>query len=115
MSLHDFVMNNYGYQMQYFRCPCGEYSEQALETVQKCGYKTLFWSFAYVDWKNDDQPTAQTAFNKLLPRTHPGAVVLLHSTSKTNAAILDELLSQWEEQGYRFAPISELFQQRSEE
>lgn len=39
MSLHDYVMNNYGYQMQYFRCPCGEYSEAALETVQNAGYK----------------------------------------------------------------------------
>lgn len=100
---------------RFYRPPQGIYSEENLEMAKKLGYKTVFWSLAYVDWKNDDQPTAQTAFNKLLPRTHPGAVVLLHSTSKTNAAILDELLSQWEEQGYRFAPISELFQQRSEE
>ena len=73
----------------------------------------MFWSLAYVDWKNDAQPTRDTAFNKLLPRTHPGAVVLLHSTSQTNADILDELLSRWEQQGYRFAPISELFNQPS--
>ena len=100
---------------KYYRPPQGIYSEENLRQAKELGYRTVFWSLAYVDWKNDDQPTAQTAFNKLLPRTHPGAVVLLHSTSKTNAAILDELLSQWEEQGYRFAPISELFQQRSEE
>ena len=62
-----------------------------------------------MDWKNDAQPTAEAAFAKLLPRTHPGAVVLLHSTSQTNAAILDELLTRWEQQGYRLAPISELF------
>lgn len=101
--------------VKYYRPPQGIYSEENLRQAKELGYRTVFWSLAYVDWKNDDQPTAQTAFNKLLPRTHPGAVVLLHSTSKTNAAILDELLSQWEEQGYRFAPISELFQQRSEE
>ncbi len=100
---------------KYYRPPQGIYSEENLRQAKELGYRTVFWSLAYVDWKNDDQPTVQTAFNKLLPRTHPGAVVLLHSTSKTNAAILDELLSQWEEQGYRFAPISELFQQRSEE
>lgn len=100
---------------KYYRPPQGIYSEENLRQAKELGYRTVFWSLAYVDWKNDDQPTAQTAFNKLLPRTHPGAVVLLHSTSKTNAAILDELLSQWEEQGFRFAPISELFQQRSEE
>lgn len=94
---------------KYYRPPQGIYSEENLRQAQQLGYKTVFWSLAYVDWKNDDQPTAQTAFGKLLPRTHPGAVVLLHSTSKTNAAILDELLTRWEQQGYRLAPISELF------
>ena len=57
MSLHDYVLDNYGYEMQYFRCPCGEYSEHALGLIQECGYKTLFWSYAYVDWKTDSQPS----------------------------------------------------------
>jgi peptidoglycan-N-acetylmuramic acid deacetylase len=64
-----------------------------------------------VDWNNDKQPTAEYAYEKLLPRTHSGAVILLHSTSKTNAEILDELLTRWKGMGYRFAPISELFLQ----
>ena len=51
----------------------------------------------------------RAAFAKLLPRTHNGAVVLLHSTSKTNAEILDELLTKWEEAGYRFGTVEELF------
>ena len=42
-------------------------------------------------------------------KDHPGAVVLLHSTSRTNAEILDELLTKWEEEGYRFATVEELF------
>ena len=62
-----------------------------------------------MDWKNDDQPSKDTAFSKLLPRTHPGAVVLLHSTSKTNAEILDELLTKWEEMGYTFGTLEDLF------
>ena len=94
---------------KYYRPPQGIYSEENLRQAQQLGYKTVFWSLAYVDWKNDAQPTAEAAFAKLLPRTHPGAVVLLHSTSQTNAAILDELLTRWEQQGYRLAPISELF------
>ena len=75
------------------------------------GYKTVFWSLAYADWDNNAQPTANQAFAKLIPRTHNGAVILLHSTSKTNAQILDELLTRWTDLGYRFAPISELFPQ----
>ena len=94
---------------KYYRPPQGIYSKTNLEMAQKLGYKTVFWSLAYVDWNNDAQPTADYAFSKLLPRIHSGAVVLLHSTSQTNAAILDELLTKWEQMGYTFAPISELF------
>ena len=64
------------------------------------GYETFFWSLAYVDWYQDNQPTKEQAFDKLLTRIHPGAIVLLHSTSSTNAQILDELLTRWEEMGY---------------
>jgi len=95
--------------LKFYRPPQGTYSEKNLEMAKELGYKTVFWSLAYVDWNNDKQPTADYAFSKLLPRTHDGAVVLLHSTSATNAAILDELLTKWEEMGYRFAPITELF------
>lgn len=94
---------------KYYRPPQGIYSEDNLKMAQELGYKTVFWSLAYVDWNNDAQPTAEQAFSKLLPRTHNGAVVLLHSTSQTNAEILDELLTKWEEQGYRFGTVEELF------
>ena len=96
---------------KYYRPPQGNYSEENLKMAQSLGYKTVFWSLAYVDWNNDSQPTAEYAFSKLLPRTHPGAVVLLHSTSATNAEILDELLTRWEEMGYRFGTLEELFAQ----
>ena len=77
---------------KFYRPPQGIYSEENLKMAQELGYKTLFWSLAYVDWNNDSQPTKEAAFAKLLPRTHNGAVVLLHSTSKTNAEILGELI-----------------------
>lgn len=110
VDLEKLYEQTVGEPMQkYYRPPQGIYSEENLRQAKNLGYKTVFWSLAYVDWKNDDQPTAQAAFNKLLPRIHPGAVVLLHSTSKTNAAILDELLTRWEDMGYRFASIQELF------
>ena len=99
-----------GQEMQkFYRPPQGIYSEDNLKMAQELGYKTVFWRLAYVDWNNDSQPTKEQAFNKLLPRTHDGAVVLLHSTSKTNAEILDELLTKWEEMGYRFGTVEELF------
>ena len=94
---------------KYYRPPQGIYSEENLRLAQKLGYKTVFWSLAYVDWNNDSQPTREQAFKKLLPRTHPGAVILLHSTSKTNAEILGELIEKWKAEGYRFGTLEELF------
>ena len=96
---------------KFYRPPQGIYSEENLKMAQELGYKTLFWSLAYVDWNNDAQPTKEAAFAKLLPRTHNGAVVLLHSTSKTNAEILGELIDKWKEAGYRFGTLEELFSQ----
>lgn len=100
MSLHDYVMNNYGYQMQYFRCPCGEYSERALETAQSCGYKTLFWSSAYVDWKTDAQPSPAEGLSKLTDAAHGGEILLLHSVSATNAEILGDLIDNFRAKGF---------------
>ena len=94
---------------KYYRPPQGIYSRENLEMARDLGYKTVFWSLAYVDWQNDRQPTKEQAFGKLIPRIHNGAVVLLHSTSETNAEILDELLTKWEDMGYRFGSLEELF------
>ena len=94
---------------KYYRPPQGIYSEKNLEMAKELGYKTVFWSLAYVDWQNDKQPSADYAMSKLLPRTHNGAVVLLHSTSATNAQILDELLTKWKAMGYTFGTLEDLF------
>lgn len=93
---------------KYYRPPQGKYSTENLSMAKELGYSTFFWSLAYVDWNVDDQPTKEEAFDKLLTRVHPGAIVLLHSTSKTNGEILDELLTKWEEMGYRFRPLDDL-------
>ena len=99
-----------GQEMEkFYRPPQGLYSEENLQLAQKLGYKTVFWSLAYMDWDNQKQPSAEYAFGKLLPRTHNGAVILLHSTSKTNAAILDELLTRWKAMGYTFGTLQDLF------
>ena len=95
---------------RYYRPPQGIYSEENLRMAKELGYHTVFWSLAYVDWKQDAQPTSEQAFSKLIPRIHNGAVVLLHSTSQTNAEILDELLTRWEALGYQFGTLDELFE-----
>lgn len=95
----------------YYRPPQGKYSTENLQMAKDLGYSTFFWSLAYVDWYQDNQPSKEEAFAKLLGRIHPGAIVLLHNTSSTNAAILDELLTRWEDMGYHFGTLLELITQ----
>ena len=101
MSLHQYVLDEYGYEMQYFRYPCGEYSESTIEQLQKLGYKTLFWSFAYVDWKTDSQPSPETGFKKLTESAHGGEILLLHSGSSTNAQILGDVIDNLRAKGFK--------------
>ncbi len=93
---------------KYYRPPQGKFSERNLVYANELGYKTVFWSFAYADWDNDKQPDPDKAIELIMKNTHNGEVILLHPTSKTNADILDTLLTNWEEQGYRFGTLDEL-------
>ena len=93
---------------KFYRPPQGKYSEANLQQASRLGYTTLFWSLAYVDWLENDQPDETESINLLNKRIHPGAIVLLHSTSKTNSRILAQLIDGWKEQGYEFRSVSEL-------
>lgn len=92
----------------YYRPPQGKYNTENLQMAKDMGYSTFFWSLAYVDWNVDNQPSHEEAFKKLTARVHPGAIVLLHNTSKTNGEILDELLTKWEEMGYTFGVLADI-------
>ncbi|WP_415931943.1 delta-lactam-biosynthetic de-N-acetylase [Zhenpiania hominis] len=111
-DLEKLYQQTTGQEMKkFYRPPQGKYSEKNLEMAKKLGYHTIFWSLAYVDWYESQQPTREEAFKKLIPRVHPGAIVLLHSTSRTNAHILDELLTKWEELGYTFRSLEQLVEE----
>ena len=93
---------------KFFRPPMGKFSEQSLKYTQDLGYSSIFWSFAYVDWYNDKQPTHEFAKDKIYTRTHPGAIVLLHPNSKTNTEILDEVITHWEQEGYKLETLNHI-------
>ena len=93
---------------KFYRPPQGKYSEENLKQAADLGYTTVFWSLAYVDWYDNKQPSREEALNLLNRRIHPGAVVLLHSTSATNGEILQELIQGWKQQGYVFRSVTEL-------
>lgn len=93
---------------KYYRPPEGRFTEDNLKWAESLGYKTVFWSFAYEDWNNEKQPSREYAMKKILSNIHNGAVILLHPTSATNAAILDGLITELESMGYRFGVLDEI-------
>lgn len=108
-DLEDLYREKMGLEMaKYYRPPEGRFTEQNMQYISEMGYKTIFWSFAYADWDNNKQMDPALAAKKVLNHTHNGAVILLHPTSATNAAILNELIYEWKSQGYRFGTLDEL-------
>ena len=108
-ALADIIREKCGVECaKFYRPPEGRFSEENLQYAKELGYKTVFWSFAYADWDNNRQPSREDAIKKILDNAHPGEIMLLHPTSKTNADVLDEVLSALKKEGYRFASLNEL-------
>lgn len=99
-SLHDYVLDHFGYKMTLFRPPTGTYSTRSLAVVQSLGYKTVHWSFAYLDYDTEKQPEIDAAFKRVTESHHSGAIYLLHAISTTNAAILADSIDFFRAEGY---------------
>ena len=108
LKLHDYVKENFNYEMRYFRFPAGNFSERALAEVQQLGYKSLFWSFAYKDWLTDDQPNEAESLTKIVDSACPGMVYLLHAVSKTNANVLADVIDGVVAKGFTWGDPSKI-------
>lgn len=103
MKLHQYMKDQYHYEMTLFRYPAGIFSDRSLALIHNMGYHTLFWSFAYADWDPSRQTDPSAAYEKLCARLHPGAIYLLHAVSSTNAEILGNFIDYARSEGYRFS------------
>lgn len=106
MQLHEYIRDNFGYEMHLFRFPEGSFSEQTLALLQSLGYKSVFWSFAYRDWEVDNQPLTIEALDRITSSAHPGAIYLLHSVSRTNSEVLGEAIDLLRAKGFEFARLT---------
>lgn len=93
-ELHDYMLENFDYEMNLYRPPEGVFSEQVLGMVQSLGYTTVLWSFAYADWDPNQQMAQQDALAKTTKMIHDGGIYLLHAVSKTNTEILGSLIDE---------------------
>jgi len=107
LAVHNFLAVNFGYSCRYLRFPAGVYSENALDAVYSVGYRSVFWSIAHADWDPENQPGVQKSFDTVTSRLHPGAVILLHTCSPDNVAILADFIDYAYEQGYTFRSLDD--------
>ena len=107
-ELDDKYYQKYGQHMKYMRPPEGEYSERVLAVAQDAGYQTMFWSFAYKDWEQNNVRGSQYAFDSVTPYLHSGCIILLHAVSADNADALEDIINYAKEHGYVFKSLDEL-------
>ena len=107
MKLNQALYEKFGYEMKYMRPPKGEFSERTLSITDSLGFKTVMWSFAYVDWNDDKQPSKEEAMKKIISNLHNGEIMLLHATSKTNSEIMGEMVDKIKEEGYEIKSLEE--------
>lgn len=107
LKLHEVIKEDFGYEMTLFRPPSGEFSEQVLAVAHALGYRTVNWSYAYVDWEADNQPDVQKSYQRLMNAAHSGCIYLLHTVSTTNAALMGDLIDGLRAEGYQFALFTE--------
>lgn len=104
-GMEDYLKSEFNYCEPYFRFPKGEYNEIAINELNKLGYSCVFWSLAYADWDLNNQKGSDYAFNTVVSRFHPGAVILLHSVSPDNANSLSKIIDEAHSQGYKFLSL----------
>ena len=107
-SLHNMLVEQFNYEPKLYRFPAGAFNEQTLALLQKAGYRSVFWSFAYRDWVVDDQPDPDQALEKILNSAHPGGIYLLHTVSETNAAIIGDVIEGFIAKGYEIGDPNDL-------
>ena len=110
MQLNQSLNEKFGYEMKYLRPPKGEFSERSLSIIDSLGFKTVMWSFAYVDWNEDSQPSSSEAIKMITSNLHNGEIILLHATSKTNAEIMSQMIQETKNQGYEFKSLNEFIE-----
>ena len=93
---------------KYLRPPEGRFNQAVLDWAEEAGYYTVLWSLAYVDWHVDEQKGGAYAHEQVMSRIHPGAIILLHSTSSDNALAMSGLIRSVKEAGYTFETLESL-------
>lgn len=104
MDVVNKLKKDYNYDCRLFRFPEGSFSDRSLALVENLGLKSVFWSFAYNDY-SQNQPDVASSLEYAVKYVHPGAIYLLHASSSTNRAFLADWIDAVREKGYEFGGV----------
>jgi len=104
-----------GKQMDlFFRPPGGNYSRRTMQITKDLGYSSVFWSIAYFDYDQSNQPGVEYVLNHFEQYHHNGAVVLMHNDSSSNRDAMEDVILYLKQQGYRFGSLDELLSKETD-
>ena len=115
----DIVEEIIGRRPIYYRPPWGVINFFDLSLRKK--FHIVLWSVMVSDWRSSEPNDAIKMRDKLLAQCQGGDVILLHDSGETLGAVpeapsymlqaLEEVLSQWKQQGMQFVRVDELMKQ----
>ncbi len=100
------ILKATGVAPKVFRPPYGSFSErQRRWAYQEFGYPTILWDVDPLDWK---RPGASVVADRILSRTQPGSIILVHDIHSQSVDAIPQVLDTLLSRGYRFVTVSEL-------
>lgn len=109
LECEQYMKEATGYEMDlFFRPPRGEYSKRTLQIAKDLGYRTIFWSMAYLDYDVNNQPSSGHVVEHFSKYYHPGAIPLLHNVSQANHDALQQVIQNLKREGYSFGSLYDL-------
>ncbi|MDI6709371.1 MAG: polysaccharide deacetylase family protein [Bacillota bacterium] len=100
----DVLTRILGVRPRLYAPPYGERGPAVLQAAESAGYRTVLWSVDSVDWRHRDRAYI---VRRVTGRAHNGAIVLMHPTEAT-AAAMPELIESLKDKGYELVTVSEL-------
>lgn len=89
---------------KWFAPPSGSYRQDVVDIAANMNMYTILWTVDTVDWR---KPEASAMVNRVVQKSEPGAMVLMHPT-EPSAAGLEQLILQLKEKGYQIGTVSNL-------
>ncbi|MBE6960769.1 MAG: polysaccharide deacetylase [Ruminococcaceae bacterium] len=102
MTMHNYMVENFGYEMKLFRPPSGYYSARLLAVAQSLGYTTVQWSYTYRDWDRNAPPKYEAFLADIVASVHSGAIFYFHTVTPSGVQAVCDSIDAIRAKGYEF-------------